>query len=162
MKGDDKVIKVLNDALAHEMAAVNQYWLHYRLQDDWGLAKMAAKSREESIEEMHHADKLIARILFLGGHPNMQKTGALRIGESPRETLEADLAAELDAVALYKAARLTCQEAGDFVSMKLFEDLLADEEGHIDFLETQLDLYDRIGAERYALLNAASMDAAGE
>jgi len=162
MKGDEKVIKVLNDALHHELAAVNQYWLHYRIQDDWGLARMAAKSREESIEEMHHADKLIARILFLGGHPNMQKAAALRIGESPRETLEADLAAELDAAALYKSARLTCQEAGDYVSMKLFEELLADEEGHIDFLETQLDLFDRIGAERYAMLNAATMDEAGE
>lgn len=160
MKGDKKVIEYLNKALRSELTAVSQYWLHYRLQEDWGLSSMAKKSREESIEEMEHADKLIERILFLGGHPNLQKLDPLKIGEDPRETLECDLAAENEARALYKEARDCCNEAGDYVTMKLFEELMADEEGHIDFLETQLELYDRIGAEKYAQLNAAKMDEA--
>ncbi|PVH27436.1 bacterioferritin [Pararhodobacter oceanensis] len=160
MKGDEKVIEYLNKALRHELTAVSQYWLHYRLQDDWGLGKMAKKSREESIEEMEHADKLIARILFLGGHPNLQKLNPLRIGQTPRETLDCDLAAEVEARALYKEARECCHAAGDYVSMALFEALMADEEGHIDFLETQIDLFERVGAEKYALLNATTMDEA--
>ncbi|KIC16219.1 bacterioferritin [Leisingera sp. ANG-DT] len=157
MKGDAKVIDYLNKALRHELTAVSQYWLHYRLQDDWGLGSMAKKSREESIEEMQHADKLIERILFLGGHPNLQRLDPLRIGQTPKETLECDLAAEVDARALYKEARDACNTAGDYVSQKLFEELMADEEGHIDFLETQLELHDRIGAENYAQLNATKM-----
>lgn len=160
MKGDEKVIDYLNRALRSELTAVSQYWLHYRLQDDWGLARMAKKSRAESIEEMHHADRLITRIIFLGGHPNLQRLDPLRIGETPREALECDLAAEQEAAALYREARTYCQTVHDYVSMELFQELLADEEGHIDFLETQLSLYDRIGAERYALLNAAPMDEA--
>jgi bacterioferritin len=160
MKGDAKVIEYLNSALRSELTAVSQYWLHYRLQEDWGLGHMARKSREESIEEMHHADKLIARIIFLEGHPNLQKLDPLRIGQTPRETLEADLAAEHEAARLYREARGYCQSVNDYVSMELFEELLADEEGHIDFLETQIDLFDRIGAERYALLNASKMDEA--
>ncbi|WP_127104135.1 bacterioferritin [Pararhodobacter zhoushanensis] len=160
MKGDTKVIEYLNKALRSELTAVSQYWLHFRLQEDWGLARMAKKSREESIEEMQHADKLIARIIFLGGHPNLQKLDSLRIGESPRETLTADLAAEEEAVALYREARAYCQSVNDFGTMELFQALLVDEEGHIDFLETQLALYDRLGDERYALLNAAPMDEA--
>jgi bacterioferritin len=160
MKGDPKVIEYLNSALRSELTAVSQYWLHYRLQEDWGLGHMAKKSREESIEEMHHADKLIARIIFLEGHPNLQKLDPLRIGQTPRETLEADLAAEHEAAKLYREARGYCQSVNDYVSMELFEELLADEEGHIDFLETQIDLFDRIGAERYALLNASRMDEA--
>ncbi|WP_238367512.1 bacterioferritin [Mesobacterium pallidum] len=160
MKGDEKVIDYLNRALRSELTAVSQYWLHFRLQEDWGLGHMAAKSREESIEEMHHADKLIARILFLGGHPNLQKLDPLRIGQDPKETLEADLAAELEAAALYREARGYCNEVNDYVSQKLFEELLADEEGHIDFLETQLALFEKIGAERYAQLNAKRMDEA--
>ncbi|MBL3703220.1 bacterioferritin [Sulfitobacter sp. BDSS02] len=160
MQGDKKVIEYLNQALRSELTAVSQYWLHYRLQDDWGLGHMAKKSREESIEEMNHADKLITRIIFLGGHPNLQKLDALRIGETPRETLDCDLAAEQEAQALYKEARAYCNEVGDYVSMKLFEELLIDEEGHIDFLETQIELFDRIGAEKYAQLNALPMDEA--
>jgi len=160
MRGDAKVIEYLNRALRSELTAVSQYWLHFRLQEDWGLAKMAKKSREESIEEMQHADKLIARIIFLGGHPNLQKLDSLRIGETPIETLKADLAAEEEAATLYREARAYCQSVSDFVSMELFQELLTDEEGHIDFLETQIALHDRLGEERYALLNAASMDAA--
>lgn len=160
MKGDPKVVDVLNDALRHELTAVSQYWLHYRLQEDWGLGKMAKKSREESIEEMEHADKLISRIITLGGHPNLQKLDPLRIGQNVLETLEADLAGEESARALYKKAREICSDAGDYVSMKLFEELLADEEGHIDFLETQLELYGKLGEANYMQLNASTYDEA--
>ncbi|PCJ10588.1 MAG: bacterioferritin [Rhodobacteraceae bacterium] len=158
MKGDAKVLEYLNKALRHELTAVSQYWLHYRLQDDWGLGSMAKKSREESIEEMEHADKLIERILFLEGHPNLQKLDPLRIGQTPKETLECDLVAELSARALYKEARDACNDAGDYVTMALFEQLMSEEEGHIDFLETQLELHDRIGAENFAHLNATKME----
>ena len=160
MKGDPKVIEYLNKSLRHELTAVSQYWLHYRLQEDWGLAHMAKKSREESIEEMNHADKLMERIIFLEGHPNLQKLDPLRIGQTPRETLECDLAAEQEARAMYKEASEYCREAGDYVTMELFKELLEDEEGHIDFLETQLDLHERVGAENYAQLNASKMDEA--
>ena len=160
MKGDPKVIDFLNDALRSELTAVSQYWLHYRLQEDWGFGHLAAKSREESIEEMHHADKLIERIIFLEGHPNLQKLDPLKIGETLKETLESDLAAEHGARDLYMTARRHCEEVGDYVSKNLFEALIADEEGHIDFLETQIDLYDSLGAEKYGLLNASSADEA--
>ncbi len=160
MQGDPKVIDYLNRAIRSELTAVSQYWLHYRLQEDWGLGHMAKKSREESIEEMHHADRLIARVIFLEGHPNLQKLDPLRIGQTPKETLECDLAAEQEARTLYKEARDYCREAGDYVTMALFEELIADEEGHIDFLETQLALYDRIGDQNYAHLNASKMDEA--
>ena len=154
MKGDKKVIEFLNAALRSELTAVSQYWLHFRLQEDWGLGRLAAKSRAESIEEMHHADKLIARIIFLEGHPNLQKLESLRIGQNVKETLEADLAAEHDARKLYIEAREYCDKAGDYVSRALFDELLADEEGHIDFLETQLGLWEKLGDERYSMLNA--------
>ncbi|HLS58873.1 MAG TPA: bacterioferritin [Paracoccaceae bacterium] len=154
MKGDPGVIDYLNRALRSELTAVSQYWLHYRLQDDWGYGRIAKKSREESIEEMHHADKLIERIIFLEGHPNLQTLDPLRIGENLKETLEADLAAEHDARNLYIEARDHCESVKDYASKVLFEELIEDEEGHIDFLETQLSLLEDIGAERYALLNA--------
>ena len=160
MKGNEKVVDYLNKALRHELTAVSQYWLHYRLQDDWGFGKMAAKSREESIEEMGHADKLIARILFLEGHPNLQVLDPLRIGETLKETLECDLEAERSARALYKEARELCEEAGDYVSKNLFEELMADEEGHIDYLETQLSLMSSIGEANYGQLNADAADMA--
>ena len=159
MKGDPKVIEYLNKSLTHELTAVNQYWLHYRLQEDWGLGKMAARSRAESLEEMQHADRLVVRILYLEGHPNLQRLDPLRIGETPKEMLECDLAAEQDARELYREARECCHDAGDYVTMALFEELLRDEEEHIDFIETQLDLIGRIGEERYAQLNATAMDA---
>lgn len=160
MQGDAKVIDYLNRALRSELTAISQYWLHYKLQEDWGLGHMAKKSRAESIEEMNHADRLIARIIFLEGHPNLQKLDPIRTGQTPKETLECDLAAEHDARSLYSEAREYCREAGDYVTMELFEALLADEEGHIDFLETQLELHDRIGPENYAQLNASTMDEA--
>ena len=154
MKGDPKVIEYLNAALRSELTAVSQYWLHYRLQEDWGYGRLAAKSRAESIEEMQHADRLIERIIFLEGHPNLQKLDPLRIGQSVRETLECDLAAEHDARTLYVEARNHCDSVGDYVSKNIFEELIADEEGHIDYLETQLSLMGEIGAERYGLLQA--------
>lgn len=160
MQGDSKVIDYLNRALRSELTAISQYWLHYKLQEDWGLGHMAKKSREESIEEMNHADKLMERIIFLEGHPNLQKLDPLRIGQTPKETLECDLAAEQEARAMYKEASEYCREIGDYVTMDLFKELLEDEEGHIDFLETQLDLHDRVGAENYAQLNASKMDEA--
>ena len=157
MQGNSKVIDYLNRALRSELTAISQYWLHYKLQEDWGLGYMAKKSREESLEEMNHADKLIARIIFLEGHPNLQKLDPLRIGQTPKETLECDLAAEHEARTLYKEARECCREEGDYVTMELFEELIADEEGHIDFLETQLELHERVGAQNFAQLNATNM-----
>ncbi|MCA1407429.1 bacterioferritin [Ensifer sp. IC3342] len=155
MKGDKKVIEQLNEALFLELGAVNQYWLHYRLLEDWGYTLLAKKEREESIEEMHHADKLIERIIFLEGHPNLQTVAPLRIGQNVKEVLKADLAGEYDARKAYKNSRDVCHAAGDYVSMKLFEELLADEEGHINFLESQLQLLETIGEQKYGQLNAA-------
>lgn len=158
MKGEDRIIERLNEAVFLELGAVNQYWLHYRLTEDWGYAKLAEKERAEAIEEMHHADKLVSRIIFLEGHPNLQTVAPLRIGQNVREVLEADLAGEHDARESYRKSREICQELGDYVTMKLFEELISDEEGHIDFLETQLDLLKAIGEERYGQLNAGSAE----
>ena len=160
MKGDAKVIDYLNQSLRHELTAVNQYWLHYRLLEDWGYLKLAKKERKELIEEMQHADKLAERIIFIEGFPNMQQLNPLRIGQNVKEVLEADLEGEYDARTLYTEAREVCRAASDYVSMKLFEDLLADEESHINFLETQLRLLGDIGAERYGLLQAEAADEA--
>lgn len=154
MKGDANVIEYLNRSLRHELTAVNQYWLHYRLLDDWGFRKLAQKEREESIEEMQHADKLIERIIFLEGHPNLQTLDPLKIGENIEEVLKSDLEAEYSARALYKEAREACRDAGDYVTMQLFEGLLSDEEGHIDFIETELELMENIGVQNYGQLQA--------
>ena len=154
MKGKAEVINALNNALQLELGAVNQYWLHYRLLADWGYAKLARKEREESIEEMGHADRIIDRILFLEGHPNLQTVAPLMIGENLREVLECDLKGEHIARNAYTAARELCRTQDDYVTMALFESLLKDEEGHIDFLETQIDLMNRIGPENYGLLQS--------
>jgi len=154
MKGDKKVIDVLNRALRHELTAVSQYWLHYRLLENWGFKKLAKHERAESIEEMQHADKLADRIIQLDGHPNFQTLDSLQIGQSLKEVLESDLKGEQSARKLYTEARKICNEAEDYVSQKLFETLLADEEGHIDHLETELALIERIGIENYGLLQA--------
>ena len=158
MRGAPEVIERLNEALFLELGAVNQYWLHYRLTEDWGYAKLAAKERAESIEEMHHADKLTARIIFLEGHPNLQQVAPLKIGQNIREVLEADLEGERTARESYSKSREICHQHGDIVSMRLFEELLEDEEGHIDFLETQLELLEKLGEQKYGLLNAGSAD----
>lgn len=150
MKGDSKVIEYLNRGLRSELTAINQYWLHYRMLDNWGFKSLAKKWRAESIEEMVHADKFVDRILFLDGFPNMQVLDPLRIGQDVKEILEADLAAEQDARALYQEAAAYCHSVKDFPSRDLFEELMTDEEGHIDFLETQLDLVARLGVQLYA------------
>lgn len=154
MKGHPRVIEYLNKALTHELTAVNQYWLHYRLLDDWGFTKLAKKEREESIEEMQHADKLVTRIIFLEGFPKMQEIAPLMIGENLKEVLECDLKGEYIAQEFYTKARELCRNHKDYVSMDLFEHLLKDEEGHIDFLETQLDLLKAIGIENYGQLQS--------
>lgn len=158
MKGDDQVIDYLNKALRHELTAVNQYWLHYRMLDDWGFTKLAKKQREESIEEMEHADSLIERILFLEGLPNLQQLDALMIGQNIKEVLECDLKAEYSARTLYMEARDICRKKEDYGSMKLFEKLIEDEEGHIDWLETQLELIGNIGVENYGALQSDAAD----
>jgi bacterioferritin len=158
MKGDQRVIDRLNQALKLELGAINQYWLHYRVTENWGFTRFAKKERKESIEEMHHADRLVDRIVFLDGHPNLQTVAPLRIGQNIREVLESDLAGEYDARTNYKEAREICREVGDYVSMLLFEDLLKDEEGHIDFLETQIDLLKSIGEQNYMQLQSDPAD----
>jgi len=158
MKGNPRVIEYLNKALTHELTAVNQYWLHYRLLEDWGFTRLAKKEREESIEEMQHADKLVDRIIFLEGFPNMQHIDALMIGQNIKEILECDLKAEYSARARYMEARAACRKEEDYVSMDLFEELLGDEEGHINYLESQLNLLNDIGIQNYGQLQAHSAD----
>ena len=150
MKGDPKVIDYLNRGLRSEMTAINQYWLHYRILDDWGYKELAKTWRHESIEEMGHADRFVDRILFLEGFPNMQVLDPLRIGQNIKEIIECDLAAEVEARALYLEAARYCESVNDRVTKTLFEELAADEEGHIDFLETQLTLIEQVGAQLYA------------
>ena len=150
MKGETKVIEYLNKALRHEMTAVNQYWLHYRMLENWGYLALAKKWRKESIEEMEHAYKLVQRIIFLEGFPNMQVLDPLHIGQTVKEVLECDLRAEISARALYEEAATHCHAVKDYVSRDLFEKLMSDEESHIDFLETQLDLVAKLGLELYA------------
>jgi bacterioferritin len=150
MRGDAKVIDYLNQALKHELTAINQYWLHYRILDNWGYKELAKTWREESIEEMRHADTLTARILFLEGYPNMQSINPLRIGQSVQEIIDCDLVAENEARALYLDAAQYCESVNDRVSRNLFEKLAGDEEEHIDFLETQLELIKQVGSQLYA------------
>jgi bacterioferritin len=150
MKGEPKVIEYLNKALRHELTAVNQYWLHYRLLDNWGLKDLAKQWRKESIEEMEHADKLIERIIFFDGFPNMQVLDPLHIGQDVKEVLDCDLAAEISARALYQEAAHYCNGVKDYVTRDLFEKLMSDEEHHIDFLETQLDLVAKLGVQLYS------------
>jgi bacterioferritin len=150
MRGDATVIEFLNKALRHELMAINQYWLHYRLLDNWGYRALAKVWRKESIEEMQHADKLVERIIFLDGFPNMQVLDPLHIGQTVKEVLDCDLAAEISARALYQEAATYCHGVKDYVTRDLFEKLMSDEEHHIDFLETQLELVKRLGLELYA------------
>ncbi len=150
MRGDTTVIDYLNKALRSELTSVNQYWLHYRLLENWGYRDLAKKWRKESIEEMEHADKLVHRIIFLDGFPNMQVLDPLRIGQNVKEVLDCDLATEVAARSLYEEAATYCHGAKDYVSRDLFEELMADEEKHIDFLETQLQLVAQLGVQLYA------------
>jgi len=149
MKGDDKVIGYLNQALKNELTAINQYFLHARMFKNWGLNALNEHEFQESVDEMKHADALVERILFLEGLPNMQDIGPLRIGENTREILESDLKLEHAAVPLLREAIEYCEAHKDFVSRQLFADILASEEEHIDWLETQLDLIHKMGLENY-------------
>ncbi|WBH16330.1 bacterioferritin [Sphingomonas radiodurans] len=154
MKGDARVIEFLNETLKNELTAINQYWLHYRLLDHWGVKKLADFERHESIDEMKHADWLAERILFLDGLPNFQLLGRLRIGETVEEVLKADLAMEIEAVAQLKAAVAYSEEVKDFVSRDLFTKILISEEEHVDTLERQFEMIDRMGLQNYIQLNA--------
>ena len=149
MKGDAKVIEFLNKALYNELTAINQYFLHAKMLKNWGLKELAEHEYHESIDEMKHADKLSERLLFLDGLPNFQALGRLRIGENPLEVLRADLALELDAVPLLREAIAHCETVNDYVSRKLFADILESEEEHVDWIETQLSLIERIGEPNY-------------
>jgi bacterioferritin len=162
MQGDPKVIDYLNNGLRHELTSINQYWLHYRLLANWGLLEMAKVWRKESIEEMEHADRITDRIIFLDGFPNMQVLDPLRIGQNIQEVIDCDLAAEMSARALYQEAATYCHQVKDYVTRDLFESLMKDEEHHIDFLETQIDLIKRIGLELYTQKHVGGLESEGE
>ncbi|TIX51265.1 bacterioferritin [Alteraurantiacibacter aquimixticola] len=156
MKGDATVIEFLNKALTNELTAINQYWLHYRVLDDWGVHKLAEYERHESIDEMKHADQLAERVLFLNGLPNFQAIHKLKVGETVEEILKADLAMEEEAIPLLRDAIEYCEKVRDYVSRDLFASILESEEEHVDFLETQFDMIARMGLENYVQLNSKS------
>jgi len=160
MKGDQKIVAYLNQSLKRELTAINQFFLHSRMLHDWGVTKLGTKEYNESIEEMNHADRLIQRILFLEGVPNLQDMDKLLIGENVKEILELDLKLEHSALPELREAIPYAEKIGDFPSRDLFQQILRDEEEHIDYLETQLDLLNRIGLEQYTKLNAESADKA--
>ena len=154
MKGDDQVIQHLNDTLRNELTAVNQYWLHYRMLDNMGIARLAEFERHESIDEMKHADRLAERILFLEGLPNFQMLGRLRVGENVEEILRADLELEQEAVGQLKGAIAHCESVRDYVSRDLLADILENEEEHVDTLETQFVMIERMGLQNYIQLQS--------
>lgn len=159
MQGDRQVIDFLNKALLNELTAINQYWLHYRMLEHWGVRKLAEYERHESIDEMKHADMLSERILFLDGLPNFQALGKLRIGEGVKEILECDLALENDAIPLLREAIAHCEAVRDYVSRDVFRQILENEEEHVDFLEKQFDLIKLMGIENYVQLNCQPANA---
>ncbi|MEY2697883.1 MAG: bacterioferritin [Pseudomonadota bacterium] len=149
MKGDKEIIKHLNRVLLNELTAINQYFLHARMFKNWGFQKLNEKEYHESIDEMKHADMVIERILFLEGLPNLQDIGRIRIGENVEECLKADLALELDALPCLKQGIVDAEKVGDFVSRDLFQKILDSEEEHVDWLETQLGLIEKVGLQNY-------------
>jgi bacterioferritin len=159
MKGDAQVIDYLNKALLNELTAVNQYWLHYRMLDNWGIHKLAEYERHESIDEMKHADMLAERILFLEGLPNFQALGKLKIGESVEEILKSDLALEHEAIPLLRDGIAHCEAARDYVSREVLEKILENEEEHVDFLEQQFEMIERMGLQNYIQLNSKAAEA---
>jgi bacterioferritin len=158
MKGDPRVIELLNEALKNELTATNQYWLHYRLLDNWGVHKLAKFERGESIDEMKHADKLSERILFLDGLPNFQLLGRLHIGENVEEILKADLELELEALTQLKSAIAHCEKVQDYVSRDLFSEILENEEEHVDTLEQQFEMIARMGVQNYIQLQSEAAE----
>ena len=158
MKGDAKVIDYLNEVLKNELTAINQYFLHYRMLDHWGVEKLAKFEYEESIDEMKHADKLAERILFLDGLPNFQLLGRLKIGETVEEVLKADLDLEYEALPVLKDAIAHCESVRDFVSRDLFQTILESEEEHIDTLETQFEMIERMGIQNYIQLQSKAAE----
>ncbi|RJF90558.1 bacterioferritin [Sphingomonas cavernae] len=158
MKGDTKVIEYLNEALKNELTAVNQYWLHYRMLDNWGVSRLADFERHESIDEMKHADKLSERIFFLDGLPNFQLLGRLKIGETVEEILKADLALENEAIPLLRDAIAHCESVRDYVSRDLLAEILENEEEHVDVLEKQFDMIERMGLQNYIQLQSKPED----
>lgn len=160
MKGDPKVIEFLNQALTNELTATNQYWLHYRMLDHWGITRLAKYERKESIEEMQHADMLAERILFLDGLPNFQRIGSLRIGEDVAQILASDLALEQEAIPLLRDAIEHCESVRDYVTRELFRSILDNEEEHVDFIETQQELIEKMGLQNYIQLQSHPADEA--
>ena len=158
MQGDSRVIEYLNQALTNELTAVNQYWLHYRMLDNWGVKKLAEFERHESIDEMKHADRLADRILFLDGLPNFQAIGRLKIGENVEEILRSDLALEMEAIPVLKDGIAHAESVRDFVSRDLFKEILANEEEHVDTLETQFEMIKRMGLENYVQLQSEAAE----
>mgnify|MGYP003579276290 FL=1 len=158
MKGDEKVIEFLNTALKNELTAINQYFLHYRILNHWGITKLAKFEYEESIEEMKHADKISERILFLDGLPNFQLLGRLRIGSTVEEILKADLETEWEAIPLLRDAIQHCESVRDYVSRDLFQSILDNEEEHVDTIETQFEMIERMGIQNYIQLNSEAVE----
>lgn len=156
MKGDKNVIQHLNNALKGELTAINQYFLHAKMLEDWGVTKLAKHERAESIEEMVHAEKIIDRILLLEGHPNLQDLGKILIGENVKEIIESDMKLEINGIKGYREGIKAAEEAGDYVTSDLFKSILAEEEGHLDHLETQLQMIEDMGIENFLALNAES------